>query len=30
MLQEPHVAVVADILRSYLASVTQSAKGAAA
>jgi len=31
MLQEPHVAVIADILRSYLASLTQAAaKGAAA
>jgi len=30
MLQEPHVAVIADILRSYLAKVTQTGKGAAA
>jgi thioesterase domain-containing protein len=30
MLQEPHVAAIAEILRPYLASVTQAAKGAAA
>ncbi len=30
MLQEPHVAAVADILRPYLASLGQAAKGAAA
>lgn len=30
MLQEPHVAVIAEILRSYLANVGQAAKGAAA
>lgn len=30
MLQEPHVAAIAEILRPYLASVAQAAKGAAA